>query len=49
MKRKKVDEMPYILGYTGFRPGVLAQSFFGKSFANESLQSVNKFLEKQNS
>ena len=49
MKRKKVEDMPYILGYTGFRPGVLAQSYFGKSFANESLKSVNKFLEKQNS
>ena len=49
MKRKNVEDMPYILGYTGFRPGVLSQSYFGKSFANESLRSVNKFLEKQNS
>lgn len=49
MKRKRVEEVPYILGYTGFRPGVLAQSYFGKSFTNESLQSVNKFLEKQHS
>ena len=49
MKRKKVEDMPYILGYTGFRPGVVAQSYFGKSFANESLLSVNKFLEKQHS
>lgn len=49
MKRRKVDEVPYILGYTGFRPGVLSQSYFGKSFANESLNSVNNFLEKQHS
>ena len=49
MKRKKVEDVPYILGYTGFRPGVVAQSYFGKSFANESLKSVNKFLEKQHS
>ena len=49
MKRKTVEDMPYILGYCGFRPGVHAQSFFGKSFANESMRSVNKFLEKQNS
>ena len=48
MKRKKVDDMPYILGYGGFRPGVHAQSYFGKSFATESLRSVNQFLEKQN-
>ena len=26
-------QMPYILGYTGFRPGVGSQSYFGKSFA----------------
>ncbi len=49
MKRKRVEEMPYILGYTGFRPEVISQSYFGKSFATESLKSVNKFLEKQNS
>ena len=49
MKRKKVEDVPYILGYGGFRPGVLSQSYFGKSFAEESLRSVNKFLEKQNS
>jgi hypothetical protein len=47
MKRKKIEDVPYILGYTGFRPGVISQSYFGKSFANESLNSVNKFLEKQ--
>ena len=47
MKRKKVEDVPYILGYGGFRPGVSAESYFGKSFAKESLQSVNKFLEKQ--
>ncbi len=33
MKRKKVEDMPYILGYTGFRPGVVAQSYFGKSLS----------------
>ena len=49
MKRKKVEDVPYILGYTGYRPGVLPQSFFGKSFASESLKSVNMCLEKQHS
>lgn len=49
MKRNKVEEVPYILGYTGFRPGVNAQSYFGKSFATESLRSVNNFLDKQHS
>ena len=47
MKRKHVESVPYILGYTGFRPGVSSQSYFGKSFANESLKSFNDFLEKQ--
>ena len=49
MKRKKVEEVPYILGYTGFRPGVGSQSYFGKSFASESMKSFNDFSEKQHS
>ena len=49
MKRKKVEELPYILGYTGFRPGVTSQSYFGKSFKNESMRSFNNFLVKQHS
>ena len=47
MKRKHIETVPYILGYTGFRPGVTSQSYFGKSFANESMKSFNDFLEKQ--
>ena len=49
MKRKKIENLPYILGYTGFRPEVISQSYFGKSFKNESLKSFNNFLEKQHS
>ena len=49
MKRKHIETVPYILGYTGFRPGVTSQSYFGKSFANESMKSFNDFLEKQHS
>ena len=49
MKRKKVEELPYILGYTGFRPYVTSQSYFGKSFKNESIRSFNNYLEKQHS
>jgi hypothetical protein len=49
MKRNKVEDLPYILGYTGFRPGVTSQSYFGKSFKNESIRSFNNFLEKQHS
>ena len=47
MKRKQVDEVPYILGYTGFRPGVTSQSYFGKSFASESMKSFSNYLDKQ--
>ena len=47
MKRKRVENVPYILGYTGFRPGISSQSYFGKSFASESMKSFNNFLEKQ--
>ena len=49
MKRKHVEDVPYILGYTGFRPEVISQSYFGKSFAAESMKSFNNFLEKQHS
>ena len=49
MKRKKVEDLPYILGYTGFRPYVTSQSYFGKSFKNESIRSFNNYLEKQHS
>ena len=49
MKRNKVEDLPYILGYTGFRPGVTSQSYFGKSIKNESIKSFNNFLEKQHS
>ncbi len=49
MKRKKVEELPYILGYTGFRPEVISQGYFGKSFRNESMKSFGNFLEKQHS
>ena len=47
MKRKKVEDIPYVLGYSGFRPGVTAQSYFGKNFRIESLKSINSFYEKQ--
>ena len=49
MKRRRVEDVPYILGYTGYRPGVLPQSYFGKSFSNESLKSLNSYLDKQHS
>ena len=45
MKRKHVEDMPYILGYTGFRPYVTSQSYFGKSFANESMKSFKSYLD----
>lgn len=47
MKRKKVEDIPYVLGYGGFRPHVIAQSYFGKDFRTESFRSINSFNEKQ--
>ena len=47
MKRKKVEDTPYVLGYGGFRPHVVAQSYFGKDFRTESFLSINSFNEKQ--
>ncbi len=47
MKRKKVEDVPYVLGYCGFRPHVVAQGYFGKNFKIESLKSLNTFYAKQ--
>ena len=46
MRRKKCDELPYVLGYCGFRPGIIAQSYFGKNFRNESIRSLSTFNKK---
>lgn len=40
--KKLVKEPPYILGYGGFRQGVVAQNYYGKSFKTISTDSINK-------
>ena len=47
MKRKKVEDIPYVLGYGGFRPRVTAQGYFGKNFRIESLKSIDSFNKTQ--
>ena len=47
MKRKKEEDVPYVLGYSGFRPGVTAKGFFGKNFRIESLKSIDQFNKTQ--
>ena len=47
MKRKKVEDIPYVLGYGGFRPHVIEQSYFGKDFRTESFSSIIAFNENK--
>ena len=50
MKRKKVEDIPYVLGYGGFRPGVIAQSYFEKGlrtslrFINNNFANISMFF-----
>lgn len=44
--KKLVTEPPYILGYGGFRQGVYAGNYYGKSFKTISTDSINKRLMK---
>ena len=39
--RKVKTDAPYVVGYGGFRKGVISEGFFGKSFHNESIKSEN--------
>ena len=39
--RKVKTDAPYVVGYGGFRKGVISEGFFGKSFHNESVKSEN--------
>ena len=39
--RKVKTDAPYVVGYGGFRKGVISEGFFGKSFENESIKSEN--------
>ena len=40
--RKKIVDAPYIVGYGGFRKGVISDGMYGKSFRTESIKSINK-------
>ena len=41
MGKKEITEVPYVVGYGGFRKGVVSEGFYGKSFNAESLKSAN--------
>ena len=44
--KKPITELPYIVGYKGFRRGVIAGNYYGKNFREVSLTSVNKVNEE---
>ena len=41
MGKKEITEVPYVVGYGGFRRGVVSEGMYGKSFNAESLKSAN--------
>lgn len=44
--KKPITELPYIVGYKGFRRGVVAGNYYGKNFREVSLTSVNKIKDE---
>lgn len=45
--RKPVKEVPYVVGYGGFRPGVVAGNCYGKNFKQVSLNTINERKKKE--
>jgi hypothetical protein len=39
--KKPVEELPYIVGYKGFRRGVKSGNYYGKNFREVSVTSMN--------
>ena len=46
---KPDEELPYVVGYKGFRVGVRARNYHGENFHDASLKARNeaKFLNKE--
>ena len=42
-----ITELPYIVGYKGFRRGVVAGNYYGKHLREVSLTSINRAAEKE--
>ena len=45
--RKLSKEPPYVVGYGGFRPGVVAGNCYGKNFKTVSLNTINERKKKE--
>jgi hypothetical protein len=46
--KKPVEELPYIVGYKGFRRGVKSGNYYGKNFKETSLTATNKIANSTN-
>jgi hypothetical protein len=44
--KKPVEELPYIVGYKGFRRGVKSGNYYGKNFREVSVTSMNTVNSK---
>jgi hypothetical protein len=44
--KQPVEELPYIVGYKGFRRGVKAGNYYGKNFREVSTTSMNNVISK---
>jgi hypothetical protein len=42
-----ITELSYIVGYKGFRRGVVAGNYYDKNFREVSLTSINRAAEKE--
>ena len=40
-RKKSAPKLPYIVGYKGFRPGVVSNNYYGKNFREISLATSN--------
>ena len=41
-KKSYASEIPYIIGYKGFRRGVVSDNYYGKNFREVALISVHR-------
>jgi len=42
LEKPEITELPYIVGYRGFREHVKAGNYYGKNFRETSLTTINK-------
>lgn len=44
--RQQEEDLPYIVGYKGFRRGVTSGNYYGKNFIDTSLAAKREYMNK---